>query len=775
MSGSPVSSYTVQVSSTTYTFDSGVTSHRFTGLNPNTSYTIKVKAIGVDGQSLTSAERLTTTRTIATSGLSITNLTQTASTKTSASISWSVSPTIPSNTTYAILSGTSYDKVVAIGLTSPNYTINGLSSGMSYNFAVSAMTTNENYTNSTLTNSAKITVKTNYVGATAATLTNFNATYSQIPASGTGNNYVTPTNATASSITSYTVWNYAGQSVPSDDYTSGARVTISSFSGVPDNTGSGFNTNNGGVKVDTRGTTTGSQWTVYTVYGVYNNVTSNNGVVVQQEKNEFIKYQNYGTPVAPSDTFTANKVIPASSYTATVGTGSSDTVKTTTTKLNAITQTRDAVYTSGSYQESYSPGYRNITCGFDGAHTYSSLGTNVVPSSATTVNIWYAANGVTGGPQTVTLERSENAITSGSTITVTNYSDNSMSNRIQVQPSSVTLSFSLSGVLKYTSSETAVTTNPDDYTIELLTGGNSGNRNYTTGKIGTQLTMKFSSLGTNTTSTANTTISFSYVSYSTRTKYIYVRELANTSQVTSLNVNWNNFQSNFDSWSATTLVNRITSFDYTRTYTSQASQPYYGETNLSLLSSVSSTNNNFSASLDTTQKTITLTTTKNTGSSIKTTQIVVTYSGATYTSDEIAQPYYVVVSQSYSVSSVSLGQTHVEWSGDTYVLVVDNLRVTVTFNSPMNGVNKTYHLAAGLKVNGTEDEEGINLEYWGGNTYNWKVPSNSGATTLTILHYEIEISDIGETGGGTINSVELLFRLDPSQSDLNLNKTGSST
>lgn len=390
--------------------------------------------------------------------------------------------------------------------------------------------------------------------------------------------------------------------------------------------------------------------------------------------------------------------------------------------------------------------------------------------------IWYAANGVTGGPQTVTLERSENAITSGSTITVTNYSDNSMSNRIQVQPSSVTLSFSLSGVLKYTSSETAVTTNPNDYTIELLNGGNIGNRSYTTGKIGTQLTMKFSSLETNTTPTANTTVKFSYASYSTRTKYIYVRELANTSQVTSLNINWNNFQSNFDSWSATTLVNRITSFDYTRTYTSQASQPYYGETNLSLLSSVSSTNNNFSASLDTTQKTITLTTTKNTGSSIKTTQIVVTYSGATYTSDEIAQPYYVVVSQSYSVSSiVSLGQTHVEWNGDTYVLVVDNLRVTVTFNSPMNGVNKTYHLAAGLKVNGTEDEEGIDFEYWGGNTYNWAVPSSPSSTTLTILHYEIEISDIGETGGGTINSVELLFRLDPSQSDLNLNKTGSST
>ena len=389
--------------------------------------------------------------------------------------------------------------------------------------------------------------------------------------------------------------------------------------------------------------------------------------------------------------------------------------------------------------------------------------------------IWYAANGVTGGPQTVTLERSENAITSGSTITVTNYSDNSMSNRIQVQPSSVTLSFSLSGVLKYTSTETAVTTNPNDYTIELLDGGNSGNRTYTTGKIGTQLTMKFSSLETNTTPTANTIVKFSYVSYSTRTKYIYVRELANTSQVTSLNINWNNFQANFDSWSATTLVNRITSFDYTRTYTSQATQPYYGETNLSLLTSVSSTNNSFSASLDTTQKTITLTTTKNTGSSVKSTQIVVTYSGATYTSDEIAQPYYVVVSQSYSVSSVSLGQTHVEWSGDTYVLVVDNLRVTVTFNNPMNGRNKTYHVAAGLKVNGTEDEEGINLETWGGNTYNWAVPSNSGATTLTILHYEIEISDIGESGGGTINSVQLLFRLDPSQSDLNLNKTGSST
>ena len=350
-----------------------------------------------------------------------------------------------------------------------------------------------------------------------------------------------------------------------------------------------------------------------------------------------------------------------------------------------------------------------------------------------------------------------------------------MSNRIQVQPSSVTLSFSLSGVLKYTSTETAVTTNPNDYTIELLDGGNSGNRTYTTGKIGTQLTMKFSSLETNTTPTANTIVKFSYVSYSTRTKYIYVRELANTSQVTSLNINWNNFQANFDSWSATTLVNRITSFDYTRTYTSQATQPYYGETNLSLLTSVSSTNNSFSASLDTTQKTITLTTTKNTGSSVKSTQIVVTYSGATYTSDEIAQPYYVVVSQSYSVSSVSLGQTHVEWSGDTYVLVVDNLRVTVTFNNPMNGRNKTYHVAAGLKVNGTEDEEGINLETWGGNTYNWAVPSNSGATTLTILHYEIEISDIGESGGGTINSVQLLFRLDPSQSDLNLNKTGSST
>lgn len=718
MSGSPVSSYTVQVGSTTYTFNSGVTSNRFIGLNANTPYTIKVKAIGVDGQSLTSGEMSVTTRTIATTGLSITSLTQTASTKTSASISWSVSPTIPSNTTYAILSGTSYDRVVAIGLTSPNYTINGLSSGMSYNFAVSAITTNENYTNSTLTNNAKITVKTNYVGATAATLTNFNATYSQIPASGTGNNYVTPTNATASSITSYTVWNYAGQSVPSDDYTSGARVTISSFSGVSTNTGSGFNTNNGGVKVNSRGQTTGSKWTVYTVYGVYNNVTSNNGVEVQQEKNEFIEYQNYGTPVAPSDTFTANKVIPASSYTATVGTGSSDTVKTTTTKLNAITQTRDAVYTSGSYPESYSPGYRNITCGFDGAHTYSSLGTNVVPSSTTTVNIWYAANGITGGPQTVTLERSGNAITSGSTITVTNYSNNSTSNRIQVQPSSVTLSFSLSGVLKYTSSETAVTTNPNDYTIVLQTGGNSGNRNYTTGKTSTQLTMNFSTLGTNTTPTANTTVRFSYVSYSTRTKDVYVRELANTSQVTSLNINWNNFQSNFDSWSATTLVNRITSFDYTKTYTSQASQPYYGETNLSLLTSVSSTNNNFSASLDTTQKTVTLTTTKNTGSSVKTTQIVVTYSGATYTSDEISQPYYVVVSQSYSVSTVSLGQTHVEWNGDTYVLIADYLRVTVTFNNPMNGRSKTYHIAAGLKVNGTEDEEGVNFETWGGNTYN---------------------------------------------------------
>lgn len=373
------------------------------------------------------------------------------------------------------------------------------------------------------------------------------------------------------------------------------------------------------------------------------------------------------------------------------------------------------------------------------------------------------------------MERSENAITSGSTITVTNYTTNSTSNRIQVQPSSVTLYFSLSGVLKYTSSETAVTTNPNDFTITASTAGNSGRRNYTSGATTTQLTMNFSSLGTNTTPTANTTVRFSYVSYSTRTKDIYVRELANTSQVTSLNINWNNFQANFDSWSATTLVNRVASFDYTRTYTSQASQPYYGETNLSLLTSVSSTNNNFSASLDTTQKTITLTTTNNTGSSVKTTQIVVTYSGATYTSEEISQPYYVVVSQSYSVSSVSIGQTHVEWSGDTYVLVVDNLRVTVIFNNPMNGKYKTYHVAAGLKVNGTEDEDGINLQSWGGNTYNWSVPSNSGSTTLTINHYEIEISDISESGGGTINNVQLLFRLDPSQSDLNLNKTGSST
>lgn len=39
----------------------------------------------------------------------------------------------------------------------------------------------------------------------------------------------------------------------------------------------------------------------------------------------------------------------------------------------------------------------------------------------------------------------------------------------------------------------------------------------------------------------------------------------------------------------------------------------------------------------------------------------------------------------------------------------------------------------------------------------------------------MEISDVSESGGGTINSVQLLFRLDPSQSDLSLNKTGSST
>lgn len=240
------------------------TTSTITGLVPSTTYNFKVVANGVDGSSLT-GEGTVNGSTSAMIQLGINGLAQSASTKTSVSFKWDYTPSNAAGVYYEIYSGNTTNPTTRIESSlagsTKQYTINNLTSGKTYYVKVAVKSTNPNYTPVT---SSTLEVKTNYVGNTSIKLKSFNAVYNNgnaIHASGTNGNYITPTNVSASSVTSYTVVNYSGSEVTSDNYEEKVVVYSSdlTFSGVKSNTGLDISASTGAIKVDTRGTVSGSE------------------------------------------------------------------------------------------------------------------------------------------------------------------------------------------------------------------------------------------------------------------------------------------------------------------------------------------------------------------------------------------------------------------------------------------------------------------------------------------------------------------------------------
>jgi hypothetical protein len=271
VSGSPIDSIRLYKNISTLVSVTGqaVRTYTFTGLEPNTTYQFGVLASGVSNQSLTSQQINTSNvKTLAQTTPTIT-ASQNASTKTSVSLSWDYTPTtLPSSdVTYDVYTGTTPTNITTkakSGLTSKQTTLTGLSSGKTYYAKVALITTNENFKSVT---SSTVTLLTNYIDTTKTTysLKSFNATYNggnDIPASGTGTNtYMTPTNVSASSVTSYTVCDYDRNVVSTDSFEDKTVVYSSSltFVGTKSNTGLDISASTGAIKVDTRGANSGNQ------------------------------------------------------------------------------------------------------------------------------------------------------------------------------------------------------------------------------------------------------------------------------------------------------------------------------------------------------------------------------------------------------------------------------------------------------------------------------------------------------------------------------------